>query len=216
MNDITRLEKAALITAGAGAASKALLWSLNAQVDSTETPIVVLRIIFAALSFVAFDLVIAAVVFRGWSWSGAVALLIAAAVSAAIGLDVAQARHWPILHAAPALTLAAFGAHLMLCRRSPAAPTAVADAPLEQSIAPTAAAGASATAAVQVNVAAPAALPRTIAQFIAARAAEMSGASQAQIAAELGTSADTVRRMLERAVTATTEEDISQPTRNRG
>jgi hypothetical protein len=66
---------------------------------------------------VAFDLVITSVVFRGWSWSGALALLVAAAVSAAIGLDVARVWTMPALHAAPAITLAAFGAHLMWCRR---------------------------------------------------------------------------------------------------
>jgi hypothetical protein len=118
MNDkITGLEKAALITTGAAAAYKTLLWSLEASVDSTDGSIAVLRIIFAALSFVAFDLVITSVVFRGWSWSGALALLVAAAVSAAIGLDVARVWTMPALHAAPAITLAAFGAHLMWCRR---------------------------------------------------------------------------------------------------
>ena len=99
MNDITKLEKAALITTGAAAAFKTLLWSLEAGVDSTDPAIAVLRIIFAALSFVAFDLVIAAVVFRGWSWSGATALLVAAGVSAAIALDVARVWPMPALHA---------------------------------------------------------------------------------------------------------------------
>lgn len=117
MTDITKLEKSALITTGAAAAFKTLLWSLEASVDSTDPSIAILRIIFAALSFVAFDLVIAAVVFRGWSISGAVALLVAAAVSAAIALDVARVWPAPALHAAPALTLAAFGLHLMISRR---------------------------------------------------------------------------------------------------
>jgi hypothetical protein len=219
MNDITKLEKAALITTGAAAAYKTLLWSLEARVDSTDPAIAWLRIIFAALSFVAFDLVITAVVFRGWSWSGAIALVVAAIVSAAIGLDVAAVWTMPALHAAPAVTLAAFGVHLMWSRRIDLARIAAdaadaARAPLETALAAERAAraaaeqalrdapAAQATAAVQVNVAGAAQLPRTIAAFIAARAAEMQGATQGQIAAELGTSADTVRRMLERATTA--------------
>lgn len=199
---ITRLEKAALITTGAAAAFKTLLWSLEAGIDSTDPYISSLRVLFAFLSFVAFDLVIAAVVFRGWSVSGAAALLVAAAVSAAIALDVAKVLPAPALHAAPALTLAAFGIHLMLSRHTNAtAPTSDA--------APAAQPSAAATAAVQVNVAVPATppalaapLPRTIAQYIAARAAELPQYSQAQLAAELGTSADTVRRMLQLAATA--------------
>jgi hypothetical protein len=227
VNDkITGLEKAALITTGAAAAYKTLLWSLEASVDSTDGSIAVLRIIFAALSFVAFDLVITSVVFRGWSWSGALALLVAAAVSAAIGLDVARVWTMPALHAAPAITLAAFGAHLMWCRRvdlavllQGAADTARAEeraarAALEGELATARAARlaaetalaaapiAQASAAVQVNVGTSPQLPRTIAGYIAARAAELPQHSQAQIAAELGTSADTIRRALERAATA--------------
>lgn len=202
MNGITKLEKSALITTGAAAAFKTLLWSLEANVDSTDPNIVWLRIVFAALSFVAFDLVIAAVVFRGWSISGAVALLVAAGVSAAIALDVARVYPMPALHAAPALTLAAFGIHLMLSRRTAAAAPVSETAPLTQAAAPI-------TQAVQVNVAAaaaPAALPRTVPAFIAARAAELPGASHPQLAAELGTSADTIRRALTAAAAAETIE----------
>jgi hypothetical protein len=231
MNQLTRLEKAALFTTGAAAAFKALLWSLGATVDSSDSYIAGLRVAFAALSFVAFDLVIGAVVMRGWSRSGAVALAVAALVSAVIALDVATKSHWPILHAAPALTLAAFGVHLMLDRRidlaqiaasaaeaarleERAARAAIEAALTEERAARTAAEhaaraaqSASATAAVQVNVAAPAALPRTVVQFIAARAAELSDYSQAQLAAELGTSADTVRRALEKAASSAAEQE---------
>lgn len=213
MTDITKLEKSALITTGAAAAFKTLLWSLEASVDSTDPSIAILRIIFAALSFVAFDLVIAAVVFRGWSISGAVALLVAAAVSAAIALDVARVWPAPALHAAPALTLAAFGLHLMISRRvdlAGIAATAVAAARAEWDAARAAleaelsdaraarltAEQAHITQAVQVNVGTAPQLPRTIAAYIAARAAELPQHSQAQIASELGTSADTVRRAL--------------------
>jgi hypothetical protein len=196
MMEITKLEKAALITTGAAAAFKTLLWSLEASIDSTESSIVWLRVVFAVLSFVAFDLVIVAVVMRGWSKSGAATVAVAAIVSALIALDVAKVWPDPALHAAPAATLAIFAVHLMLSRRVSAA------APAE-STAPTAAI----TQAVQVNVAPATQLPRTFAQFAAARAAEMPGASQAQIAAELGTSADTIRRMLTIAAAAPAEEE---------
>lgn len=218
MNSITKLEKSALITTGAAAAFKTLLWSLEASIDSTDPSITVLRIVFAALSFVAFDLVIAAVVFRGWSISGAIALLVAAAVSAAIALDVARVWPAPALHAAPALTLAAFGLHLMISRRTPAAAAAMdaalaaerdarraAEQELETARAALAALpAASATAAIQVNVGTAPQLPRTFAQFAAARAAELPGYSHPQLAAELGTSADTIRRLLNQAVAAET------------
>lgn len=197
--EITKLEKAALITTGAAAAFKTLLWSLEANIDSTESYIVWLRIVFAVLSFVAFDLVIVAVVMRGWSRSGAATVAVAAIVSALIALDVARVWPDPALHAAPAATLAIFAVHLMLSRRavvSAAAPESASPAPVLAPI----------TQAVQVNVAGSAILPRTIAAYIAARAAEMAGASQAQIAAELGTSADTVRRALTIAAPAIEQE----------
>jgi hypothetical protein len=149
MKPITLLEKLALLSIGAAAAFKALLWSLNQTADSSDWYIVRLRVIFAALSFVAFDLVIGAVVLRGWSKSGAIALLVAAAVSAALALAVAGVWTEPALHAAPALTLAAFGLHLMWIRREAGAGAADTSAPAEPNAAPVA----QATAAVQVNVA---------------------------------------------------------------
>lgn len=197
MTEITKLEKAALITTGAAAAFKTLLWSLEANIDSTDYYISALRVAFAVLSFVAFDLVIVAVVMRGWSRSGAATVAVAAVVSALIALDVARVWPDPALHAAPAVTLAMFAVHLMLSRRTDHAAPAASAAPFAISAAPI-------TQAVQVNVAAPAALPRTIAAYIAARAAELQGSSQAQIASELGTSADTVRRALALAATPET------------
>lgn len=195
MTDITRLEKAALITTGAAAAFKTLLWSLEASIDSTDQYITWLRIIFAVLSFVAFDLVIVAVVMRGWSKSGAATVAVAAVVSALIALDVAKVWPDPALHAAPAVTLAMFAVHLMLSRRTEDARTAD-DAAVEH--APTA----HATAAVQVNVASATPLPRTFPQFVAARAAEMPGVSQAALAAELCVSSDAVHRALKAASSA--------------
>lgn len=221
MEPITRLEKAALLTTGAAAAFKTLLWSLEAAIDSTDPWIGGLRVFFAVLSFVAFDLVIGAVVFRGWSMSGAAALAVAALVSALIALDVARVWPAPALHAAPALTLAAFGVHLMLSRRSgDAVPTlhaalAAAETALTTERAARTAAEAAATAApiahaaaaVQVNVAASAPLPRTVPHFIAARAAELPQLSNNQLAVELGTSADTVRRALAAAAPALIDEE---------
>lgn len=207
--EITKLEKAALITTGAAAAYKTLLWSLEATVTSTDPNIAWLRIIFAALSFVAFDLVITSVVFRGWSWSGAGALAVAGGVSAAIGLDVARVWTMPALHAAPAIVLVAFGAHLMWCRRIDVAQLiadAVASArgPLEAALSAERERRQQAeqqaqhiSQAVQVNVGQP--LPRTFAQFTAARAAELPDATPAQLAIELGTGESTVRKLLERA-----------------
>src|SRR5690348_2905580 len=96
--EITRLEKTALITTGAAAAFKTLLWSLEASIDSTDPWIAGLRVAFAILSFVAFDLVIVAAVMRGWSRSGAATVAVAAVVSALIALDVAKVASMPALH----------------------------------------------------------------------------------------------------------------------
>jgi hypothetical protein len=203
--EITKLEKAALITTGAAAAYKTLLWSLEANIDSTDPAIYWLRIIFAALSFVAFDLVITSVVFRGWSWGGAGALLVAAAVSAAIGLDVARVYTMPALHAAPAITLAAFGAHLMWSRRIDmaeliAAAVKEASAALEAAVerekqARLAAEQAHITQAVQVNVVQQ--LPPTVAAYIAARAAELPESTPDELAQLLGVGVMSVRKVLQ-------------------
>jgi hypothetical protein len=124
-----------------------------------------------------------------------IALAVAALVSGAIALAAGGTWSLAALHAAPVVTLATFGAHLMWIGRMPAAVVAT-------DTAPTATPAPQVTQAVQVNVAAAAALPRTIAAFIAARAAELPQHSPAMLAAELGTSADTVRRMLQIAATA--------------
>lgn len=186
--EITKLEKWALGTTGAAAAYKTLLWSLEATVNSSDTPYTILRILFAALSFVAFDLVIGAVVLRGWSISGVPALLVASAASGAIGLQVSKVVIAPALHAAPAVVLAAFGLHLMWCCRPIMQPAPVA----------------STVNNTQINVGM---LPRTFAQFAAARAAEMPDATPAQIAAELGTSQQSFERLIERAAITTMQED---------
>lgn len=186
--DITKLEKTALLTTGAGASFLTLLWLIGASVDSSAEPIFWLRVIFAAVSFAAFDLVLWALVTHGWSRSGALALIVTSAVSGLIGLEASGVVNWPALHAAPALTLAAFGLHLMWARRSGAAPDA-AHPTISQ--------------AVQVNVNQP--LPRTLIGYIVARAAELTDYSHPQIAAELGVSADTVRRALAAVETSVQE-----------
>lgn len=176
---ITRLEKTAFITAGAGASFMALLWNLAVPITATDQWVLVLRAVFAIVSFTAFDLVLLAVVLRGMSPSGIAALIVTSGVSGAIGLEVAGVVSWPALHAAPALTLAAFGAHLMISR-----PTA-APAP-----------GGAITNNTQINVGV---LPRTFADFAAARAAELPNATPAQLAAELGTGEATIRKLLDLA-----------------
>lgn len=194
MNKITFLEKAALVTTGAAAAFKTLLWSLQMTVDSTEGSIVYLRIAFAVLSFVAFDLVIVAVAMRGWSASGAVTVVVAALVSALIALDVARVWDAPALHAAPAVTLAVFTLHLMLSNRTSTAEPATQDNAASQI-----------TQAVQVNVAPAAAIPETFAALTQYWAAQLPQHSPAMLAAKLGTSPDTVRRALTTAVIAEQE-----------
>lgn len=188
--EITKLEKAALITTGAAAAYKTLLWSLELPIDAGGGWALSLRILFALLSFAAFDLVLMAVIARGWSVSGAIALIIAAGVSGIIGLSVGKAAAIPELHAAPALTLAAFGLHLMLRRPAPAesAPPAI-------------------TQAVQVNVGQQ--LPRTIAGFIAARHAERPDRPHHELASELGTNEAIVQKALALAP-AVSEQEATQ------
>lgn len=190
--EITKLEKAALLTTGAGASFMTLLWNLAVQVDSAAPAIIALRIVFAAISFLAFDLALWAIIDRGWSRSGIAALIVTSGLSGAIGLEVAGVVDWPALHAAPALALAAFGAHLMLSRDGAPAPAVEPQSTITQ--------------AVQVNVGTP--LPRTIAGFIAARAAEQPDRPHPDIAAELGTSVETLHKALA-LTTATTEQEAT-------
>jgi hypothetical protein len=203
MKPITWLEKLALATTGAAAAFKTLLWSLNVSADSADPTIAILRVIFAGLSFVAFDLVIVAAVLRGWTASGAVVVVVSAIVPAMIALDVAKVWDAPALHATPAITLAVFGLHLMRIRPTETAALATTTAPPAGEPPPPPQAVSTATAAVQVNVAAPAALPATVSAYIVARAAELPQYTPPQLAAVLMTSSDTVRRAMQAAAPAT-------------
>lgn len=187
--EITRLEKAALLTAGAGASFMTLLWNLAVTVESDAPAVFWLRILFAAVSFTAFDLQLWSVVARGWSISGIAALVVISGLSGAIGLEVAGVVDWPALHAAPALALAAFGAHLMISRA-----TTTTTAPEQPSVTNT-----------QINIGT---LPRTLAQFAVARRAELSDVSPEQFALEIGTSVRSAEKLLGSAtVITTTQED---------
>lgn len=188
-NELLKLEKAALITTGAAAAFNVLLWSLDQSLDSQSVWVLWLRALFACVSFVALDLVIYSIVVaqraHGRTATGMLAAIGATCLSALIALDVANVLHSPWLHAGPAVVMFLYMLHLGAPRAINTADTAVSTQQITQ--------------AVQINVASSTqtpALPATIAAFISARFAEQPKLSQAALAAELGTSVDTVRRAL--------------------
>jgi hypothetical protein len=203
-HSLTALQKSALITTGAAAAFKILLWSLGLSLHSTGPLawdvdiLAVVRVIFALLSFVAFDLVLVSVVIdartHGFAWPGALAALGAAVVSGMIALQVADVYDLPALHVGPAVTMLLYAAHLMLGPQSNQGdgiampqPEQVVPQPMpliEQHfhVPPQ-----------------PLQLPRTVSEFIAARAAELPDLSPPRLATELGTSPDTIRRALSRS-----------------
>lgn len=209
-NELTGLEKIALITTGAAAAWKILLWQLGLTLNSTGPAwygvdaLAVARVGFALLGFAAFDLVLVALVMHaiahGVAWHSLLAAVGAASVSGLIALEVAGVLQSLALHAAPAVTLLLFVLHLMFSRQqgrqAPQAPqaSAMTEASLPQ-----------ATTAISIinhtqsaSISAPAALPETVAAFIAAHAALTPQLAAPQLAKQLATSADTVRRALER------------------
>jgi hypothetical protein len=118
-DDLTRWEKAALVTVGAASAYNVLLWSLGYGLAASTpglTPLGVLRVIFAIVSFVGMDLVVIVTVMamragrRGiWSEAAAGSAALAAGL---IALEVAGVVTWPWLHAAPAVVLYAFMRHV--------------------------------------------------------------------------------------------------------
>ena len=131
--NLTTLEKAAVISTAAAAAFKVLLWSVGATLNSDEPWLDFARWLFGALSFVAFDLTLMAVVADqrthgrgGW---GTITLVAAAGFAALIALHVAEVAAMPALHAGPALLLLFFGLHLSSKRDTTAALTATPDAP---------------------------------------------------------------------------------------
>lgn len=207
---LTWLDKSALITMGAGAAGKILLWGLGVALTGTRPDwATTILWVFAGLSFVAFDLVLGSIVVDarryGLRWTGLLAVAGAAVTSALIALEVAGVVSWPALHAAPAATLLLYALHLMWPYPATVAAPAPATVAEPQTSAGATAAPATATAAVQVNVTTGAMGARTVPEFIAARAAELQLAPP-QLAPLLETSPDTVRRALEKVAARTTDE----------
>lgn len=218
--NLTRLDKAALFTTGAGAAFKVLIWSLGASLTTDQATAPWLPIVkagFALISFVAFDLVLGSVVLdarsHGLRWPGVLAVVGAAATSALIALEVAAVFNAPWLHAAPAVNLLLYSLHLMWPYPTqstvPAAPASEAAPAATEAAAPP-----QASATAQINVAVGVALPATIPDFIRAHVERNPHASRAALAAQLGTSPDTVRRALEPATAATIVLETSDEVRD--
>lgn len=116
MTALTRLDKAAVGTTAAAAAFKVLLWSVGATLDSAEWWLPYVRWAFALVSFVAFDLVVLAVVAdqraHGRRWLGTATMVCAALLSGGVALHVAGVVVWPWLHAGPAALLLLLALHL--------------------------------------------------------------------------------------------------------
>ena len=112
-------EKAALFTVGSASAFNVLLWALGfrlADALPALSPLGVLRVLFAIVSFVGLDLTITVTVMAQrdgrrsvWAWLTATAAMLAAG---GMGLEVASVVTWPWLHAAPVAVLFAFMHHL--------------------------------------------------------------------------------------------------------
>lgn len=206
MRKIDPIEKWTIIMLGSAAAYKVLLWQLGYQVDS-QGPIwwgvldilAVLRVVFALIGFVGFDLAIYALIAdarsNGATAGAALVLLTAAIVSILIALDAASGWHVPALHAAPMVTLAAFALHLMFSHRKQIA--SAADAPAVEQQAPQPQPTISIHNQIVQQVEQQAlALPATLPEYVRARAAEMPELAAPALAQLLLTSADTVRRAL--------------------
>lgn len=213
---ITRTEKWVIYTLGSAAAYKVLLWQLGYQIDS-QGPIwlvgelkldilAALRVIFALVGFIGFDLAIYALVSdarsNGATAGAALVLLTAAVVSILIALDAASGWHVAALHAAPMITLAAFALHLMFSHRKQIASTlaeiaSIADVPAVEQQAPQPQPTISIHNQIVQQVEQQAlALPATLPEYVRARAAEMPELAAPALAQLLLTSADTVRRAL--------------------
>lgn len=112
-------EKAALFTVGSASAFNVLLWALGYDLSAAApglSPLGVLRVLFAVVSFVGLDLTIVVTVMAQragrrsvWAWLTATAAMLAAG---GMALEVARVVDWPGLHAAPVLVLFAFMHHL--------------------------------------------------------------------------------------------------------
>lgn len=123
MTTLSRLDKAAVGTTAAAAAFKVLLWSVGAALDSAEWWLPAVRWLFALVSFVAFDLVVLAVVAdqraHGRRWLGTATAACAALLSGGVALHVAGVIDAPALHAGPAALLFLLALHLSDTRGAP-------------------------------------------------------------------------------------------------
>lgn len=115
--DLTTLDKAALITLAAGVAFKLLLHNVGATLETTAWWFDGLRWVFGLVAFVAFDLVVLAVIVDGRrnppDVRSYLALGGATLAAALIGLDVAGVWRQPWMQAAQAVLMLLFGIHLM-------------------------------------------------------------------------------------------------------
>jgi hypothetical protein len=112
-------EKAALFTVGSASAFNVLLWALGyGLIDAAPalSPLGVLRVLFAIVSFIGLDLTIVVTVMAQrdgrrsvWAWLTACAAMAAAG---GMALEVARVVAWPALHAAPVMVLFFFMHHL--------------------------------------------------------------------------------------------------------
>jgi len=173
--NLTRLEKAAVISTAAAAAYKVLLWSVGATLALPAWWQPAAQWLFAGLSFVSFDLVVLAIVAdqrtHGRRILGTATATMAAGLSGAIALHVAGVVAWPWLHAGPALLLLLLALHLSDTRPAAVAPPATITVNADQAI-------------VAVN--------DPVAEVVAGRL------TQAQAAAQLGVSRQAIGKRIKK------------------
>lgn len=176
---LTTLDKGAVGATAAAAAFNVLLWSVGETLNGDAVWLPVVRWLFALVSFVAFDLVVLAVVAdqraHGRRKLGTATMACAAVLSGGVALHVAGVIAAPELHAGPAALLFLLGLHLSDIRVTPA----------DSAAAPPDSAPLQVTQAVQVNVSpALSATPHVLSKT----------AKVAQLAAQHGVSTTTMWR----------------------
>ncbi len=229
MNNLTWYQKLTLFTVGAAAAYKILLhslgWTLNASIPVPVRDGVVwdvaaiVRVAFALLGFVAFDLVLVSVVvdaIQTWKRGGAlrdlgaglVAAIVAGLVSALMALQVADGQTGGWLTAAPAVTMIAYVFHLIFTANARIPVRLSSDGldlvPLRP--APDRTEHTNGGVNVTIQNAPIIALPTTTQDFLVARAKELGTDSPTVLARACGTSVDTASRAL-RSLTDTIDQE---------